>query len=195
MPNISPKQFNLWYRYLSYSCGTHIITCHNVCSKEFLTVSKAISSGKHPFSWHLQNNWYYSQHDRVTSVKSRKWHWVASRPFQWVMIVIPKNFTQGFSQFMYMIWALHYSDVIMSEMASQITSLTSVYSTVYSGADKIKLESSAAQIASNAEKVSIWWRHHGSPRSGGILTPEMPGYLQRIRRPFCTINFNSSMDK
>ena len=142
MPNISPKQFNLWYRYLSYSCETHIITCHNVCSKEFLTVSKAISSGKHPFSWHLQNNWYYSQHDRVTSGKSRKWHWVGSRPFQWVMIVIPKKFTQGFSQFMYMIWALHYSNVIMSAMASQITSLISVYSTV-SGADKIKLESSA----------------------------------------------------
>ena len=32
----------------------------------------------------------------------------------------------------------HYSDVIMSAMASQITSLTIVYSTVYSGADKKK---------------------------------------------------------
>ena len=31
----------------------------------------------------------------------------------------------------------HYSDVIMSAMASQITSLTIVYSTVYSGADQL----------------------------------------------------------
>ena len=38
----------------------------------------------------------------------------------------------------------YYSDVIMSSMASQITSLTTVYSTVYSGADQRKLQSSAS---------------------------------------------------
>ena len=71
----------------------------------------------------------------------------------------------------------HYDDVIMSAIASQITSLTIVYSTVYSGADQNKYQSSAslafvwgihppgtgefpAQMASNAENVSIWWRHH-----------------------------------
>ena len=60
----------------------------------------------------------------------------------------------------------------MGAMASQITSLTIVYSTVYSGADQRKYQSSAllafvrgtgefpAQMASNAENVSIWWRHH-----------------------------------
>ena len=62
----------------------------------------------------------------------------------------------------------------MITMTSQITSLTIVYSTVYSGADKRKHQSSAslalcgkftgtgefpAQRASNAENVSIWWRH------------------------------------
>ena len=57
------------------------------------------------------------------------------------------------------------------------TSLTIVYSPVYSGADQRKHQSSAslafvrgvhrwpanspAQMASNAENVSIWWRHHG----------------------------------
>ena len=62
----------------------------------------------------------------------------------------------------------HYDDVIMGAMASQITSLTIVYSTVYSGADQGKHQSSAgtgefpAQMASNAENVSIWWRHHAS---------------------------------
>ena len=56
----------------------------------------------------------------------------------------------------------------MNAMASQITSLTIVYSTVYSGADQRKHQSSAslvtgdfpAQRASNAIFFSIWLRHH-----------------------------------
>ena len=39
-----------------------------------------------------------------------------------------------------------YNDVIMSPMASQITSLTIVYSTVYSGADQKKHQSSASLV-------------------------------------------------
>ena len=39
---------------------------------------------------------------------------------------------------------LNYNDVIMSEMASQITSLTIVYSSVYSGADQRKHQSSVS---------------------------------------------------
>ena len=39
---------------------------------------------------------------------------------------------------------LHYDDVIMSEIASQITSLTIVYSTVLSGADQSKHQSSVS---------------------------------------------------
>ena len=39
----------------------------------------------------------------------------------------------------------HYSDVIMGVIASQITSLPIVYSTVYSGADQRKHQSSASQ--------------------------------------------------
>ena len=38
----------------------------------------------------------------------------------------------------------HYNDVTMGEMASQITSLTIVYSTVYSGTDQRKHQSSAS---------------------------------------------------
>ena len=67
-----------------------------------------------------------------------------------------------------------FSDVILGAMASQITSLSIVYSTVYSGADHRKHQSSApltfvrgpvigefaAQMVSNAENASIWWRHH-----------------------------------
>ena len=64
----------------------------------------------------------------------------------------------------------------MSPMASQITSLTIVYTSAYSSADQRKHQNSAslafvreiltgefpAQRASNAENVSIWWRHHGT---------------------------------
>ena len=67
---------------------------------------------------------------------------------------------------------MHCSDVTMSTMASQTTSVSIVYSTVYSDADQRKHQSSAslafvrgtgefpAQMASNVENVSIWWRHH-----------------------------------
>ena len=59
-------------------------------------------------------------------------------------------------------WRLHYTDVMMSAMASQITSLTIVYLTVYLGANQRKHQSSASlvtddfpvQRASNAENVS-----------------------------------------
>ena len=39
---------------------------------------------------------------------------------------------------------IHWNDVIMNATASQITSLTIVYSTIYSGADKKKHQSSAS---------------------------------------------------
>ena len=71
---------------------------------------------------------------------------------------------------------LHYSDVLMSAMASQITGISIVYSTVCSGADQRKYQSSAslafvrgihrclmnslhAQRASNAENLmtSSWY--------------------------------------
>ena len=70
----------------------------------------------------------------------------------------------------------HYRDVIINAITSQITSLTIVYSTVSSNADQRKPSTLRvtffagnspvtgefpAQGASNAENVSIWWRHHG----------------------------------
>ena len=71
----------------------------------------------------------------------------------------------------------HYSGVIMGAMASQITSIAIVYSTLYSRRRSKKTSKLCvtglfdgnspvtgefrAQRASNAENVSIWWRHHG----------------------------------
>ena len=71
---------------------------------------------------------------------------------------------------------LHYSDVRMNAMASQITGVSIDYSTVCSGADQENLKATRhwplwgeytgdrefpTQRASNAENVSIWWRRHG----------------------------------
>ena len=71
----------------------------------------------------------------------------------------------------------HWNDVIMSAMASQITSLTTVYSTVYlwrrsKKTAKLRVTGFCAgnspvtgefpaQRDSDAENVSIWWRHYG----------------------------------
>ena len=61
----------------------------------------------------------------------------------------------------------------MGAIASQITSLTIVYSTVYpKKTSKLRVTGICegnspgtgefpAQMASNAENVSVWWRHHG----------------------------------
>ena len=50
---------------------------------------------------------------------------------------------------------LHYDDAIMGAIASQITSLTIVFSTVYSGADQSKHQSSAS--------LAFVWRIHRGP--------------------------------
>ena len=75
------------------------------------------------------------------------------------------------------IFGNHYGDVIMGAIASRITSLTIVYSAVYSDRSKktSKLRVTGfgvgnspgtgefpTQMASNTENVSIWWRHHDS---------------------------------
>ena len=74
----------------------------------------------------------------------------------------------------------HYNDVIMDAMASPIASVTIVYSTVYSGWDQRKHQSSASlafvrgihrwpvnsrtkgQERGKCFQLSIWWRHHES---------------------------------
>ena len=73
----------------------------------------------------------------------------------------------------------HYNDVIMSEMASQITSVRlhcllncrprrrskntlKLHVTGLCAGNSPVTGEFPAQKASNAENISIWWRHHGS---------------------------------
>ena len=94
---------------------------------------------------------------------------VITCPCQWYLILAQKSSIVSHK--------CHYSDVIMTTMASQIISLAVVYSIVYSDADQRKHQSSASlafvpgihrshgefpvQRTCNAENISIWWRHRG----------------------------------
>ena len=93
--------------------------------------------------------------------------------------------------------AVHYNDIIMGTMASQITSLTIVYSTVYSVADQRKHQSSASLVNSPhkwpvARKifpfedvimltdVSLWLSNCIPSSSVDIITfssPELSGFF------------------
>ena len=115
--------------------------------------------------------------DYIYTLANTLWHIILKN---WTFVSIDGNVTavtHVWQQGIYGITpSLHYSDVIMGAMASQITSLTTVYSTVYSrrrSKKKSKLRVTGlcagnspatgefpAQMASNAENVYIWWRHH-----------------------------------
>ena len=76
----------------------------------------------------------------------------------------------------------------MGTMASQITSLTIVYSTVIQAQIKENIKAPShwplcreftgtgefpAQMASNTENVSIWWRHHGTKPNNLLQWPTL----------------------
>ena len=68
-----------------------------------------------------------------------------------------------YSQYSFLHWFIvfplsHYDDVIMGAMASQITSRTIIYSTVFSGADQSKHQSSASL-------AFVWGIHRGPVNS------------------------------
>ena len=115
--------------------------------------------------------------------------WLRKKPRhqqQWYWAISPETFQiqfkkgWNFKYFTFNVYAsdfLHYNNVIMCAMASQIMNPTIGYWTVYSRRrpkKTLKLRVTglcarnspltgqfAAQMTSNAENVSIWWRHHG----------------------------------
>ena len=101
---------------------------------------------------------------------------------------------------------------MLNVMVSQITSVTIVYSIVYSDADQRKLQSYASlafvrgihrqitgefteQRASNMENASIWWHHHYFDPAEHVATMNN-GHVNVLGPLLLTwINFNPSMDK
>ena len=98
----------------------------------------------------------------------------------------------------------HYNDVIMSAMASQITGVFIVNSTVSSGADQRKHQSSASLafvwgihrwtvnsphkgLVMLLKNVSIWWRHHALGQSYDCLSASEENLMnmENQARKFC----------
>ena len=93
----------------------------------------------------------------------------------------------------------------MVAIAYQITSLPVVNSIVYPDAGQRKHQSSAslafvlefpAQVASNAENVSIWWRHHGNCvwRCDCRLRERFDGFTKATNQSCHDDNFPPLMD-
>ena len=106
----------------------------------------------------------------------------------------------------YVLQLWHYNDVMMDAMASQITSLAIVYSPLIQTQIKEHIKAPRhwplcgeftgdrwipAQRTSNAENVSIWWRHHGITllvrRRVGSGTVETPVNFRSVQN---TLNIN-----
>ena len=156
--------------------------------------AKCFFHGRRPIQWNIQvkklyclyrhlavfiNTKYMSEHISQTALE-HAWQGknnLYQTTYEW------SHECHGTKYYNKHISAYHYNDVIMSTIASQITSLAIVYSTAYAGAYKktSKLRVTGlcagnspgtgefpAQRASNDENVSIWWRHHD---------PFCPGYI------------------
>ena len=96
----------------------------------------------------------------------------------WIEVIAPPILFCNISLLCEFFMPYHYRYDIMSEMASQITDISIIYTTVCSGADQRKHQSSVAlafvkekftgdrwipaQRTSNTENDSIWWRHQGT---------------------------------
>ena len=91
---------------------------------------------------------------------------------------------------------IHYGDVIMSTMASQITSLTIVYSTVYSGADQRKHQSSASLVfvrGSHRCPVNSPLKGPVTRKMFHLMTSSCSSYVDYILRGISIISFALSI--
>ena len=100
-------------------------------------------------SYYLNQCWFYHQWSSVTCtwdqfhIKSSKVQSVIWSKNNTIFVLLP-HISVANEYTWHSSFATHYSDVIMGAMAYQITSLVIVYSTVYSGADQRKHQSSAS---------------------------------------------------
>ena len=154
--------------------------------------------GRHFQTYFLDRKWWYFESFSCYSICSH-YYWITWwHVFEHAASIYPSYWCTTCGCIFVSHHYFHYDDVIMGGIASQITSLTFVYSTVYSDADRSKHQSSttlafvwgihrgpgtgefSAQMASNAENVSIWWRHHAIwKRHGGkpLFESMMPHFI------------------
>ena len=100
---------------------------------QWVNSTRSFSALQHAETFNLQN---LLQSTKRFS-QSASWTFAAISFYAWA------NDAELYRCAVSLIAHLHYNDVITNAMASQITSLTIVYSTVYSGTDQRKHQSSA----------------------------------------------------
>ena len=114
-----------------FSCRDHE---HLKCRKKIVIIFSVFTYVSIRITWCCRTCW--------TSIQAMTWCLLSTKPLPW-----PKpqqHWFWGIAWTQPDLLSIHYSDVTMGMMASQITSLTIVYSTVYSGADQRKHQSSAS---------------------------------------------------
>ena len=91
----------------------------------------------------LTNNNKWSRHWWFEMPLRSLWHYCNEKSL--IILVLEPEYISGSKPWLLIPWFLtHYDDVIMSMMASQITSFSIVYSTICSGPDERKHQSSAS---------------------------------------------------
>ena len=115
---------------------------------------------------------WYGQHTKLAAENAQMWvssHMLSSHRLAILhILLLSAHLVLSLSCKIYFVWSAHvyiysnskchYSDVIMGAMASQITILTIVYSTVYSDADQRKHQSSVSL-------ASVWGIHRRPVKS------------------------------
>ena len=192
-------QLNIYFYIISFRNVTKDIlseTYINTIFRIVFIVSKLAMKMHH---LHNNYNWIPASHStihctecyyfRKIFIKFETRMWVDTSLHQWwntsilicygvltpiLILHLHSKHLRNFQLFVY-ITHTYYSDAIISAMASQITSVSIVYSTVCSGSYKkspnLRITGLCewnspvtgvfpTQRASNAENVSIWWRHH-----------------------------------
>ena len=182
---------------LSVQCR-HFIQC---VSLRAAYIRDRTTEGRGPrTNWHIRLNWDRSRiyHDNGTIKALLSYfyekHWrLTKTTIRWQLkFLLSKKSSQSGTHMMSrrLTGILHilknrYGDVIMSAMASQITSLTIVYSTVYSGAVQRKYQSSASL-------AFVWGIHRwlvNSPHKGPVMRN-----CFHLMTSSCTVELHASDD-
>ena len=130
-------------------CITKLATSNNTEITKIVCIQMKMSV--HHYNWDREKIFHHFPDDIFKCIFSNENEWILIT----ISLVCSKGSNEQYSiigsenglapiRWQAIIWATHYTDVIMTTMASQITSLTVVYSTVYLDADQRKHQSSAS---------------------------------------------------
>ena len=102
----------------------------------------------------------------ISKFQAPVYQWLCALLTQWsyYRLALREDLDECIKGFIWMNACAHYNGVIMSAMAYQIASLTIVYTTVYSGADQRKHQSSAS--------LAFVWGIHRWPVNSPHKGPE-----------------------